>query len=63
MKFEPINFQEKLAKFSDFWSPKIIARMNDYHFKLVKLQGEFIWHDHKNREGFILDEVVQSKCR
>ena len=46
MDYHPINFQEKLAKFSEHWSPKIIAQMNDYHFKIVKLQGEFIWHDH-----------------
>ncbi len=41
-----INFQEKLAKFSDHWAPKIIAQMNDYHFKLVKFQGDFVWHSH-----------------
>ncbi|HSL30589.1 MAG TPA: cupin domain-containing protein [Anaerolineales bacterium] len=46
MNTQPINFQEKLAKFSEHWSPKIIAQMNDYHFKVVKVQGEFIWHDH-----------------
>lgn len=41
-----INFEGKLAKFSDHWSPRIIAQMNDYHFKLVKIQGEFVWHKH-----------------
>ncbi len=46
MDYRPINFQEKLAKFSEHWSPKIIAQMNDYHFKVVKVQGEFVWHDH-----------------
>jgi mannose-6-phosphate isomerase-like protein (cupin superfamily) len=52
-----INLVEKLSKFSDYWSPKIIARMNDYHFKLVKLQGEFVWHDHKETdEVFIVLE-------
>jgi mannose-6-phosphate isomerase-like protein (cupin superfamily) len=45
--YPPINFRDKLAKFSDHWSPKIVAEMNDYQFKLVKLQGEFVWHDHK----------------
>ena len=50
-----VNFAEKLAKISEQWSPKIIARMNDYDFKLVKLQGEFVWHDHKNTdEAFIV---------
>jgi len=46
MNYTAINLQEKLAKFSDHWAPKIIAQMNDYHFKLVKLQGDFIWHSH-----------------
>jgi len=46
MNYQPINFKEKLAKFSEQWSPKIIAQLNDYHFKVAKIQGEFIWHDH-----------------
>jgi mannose-6-phosphate isomerase-like protein (cupin superfamily) len=55
MEFKPINLQEKLAKFSDHWSPKIIAQMNDYHFKLVKFQGDFIWHNHADtNEVFIV---------
>jgi mannose-6-phosphate isomerase-like protein (cupin superfamily) len=45
-----INFTEKFSKFSEHWSPKIIAQMNDYHFKLVKFQGEFVWHDHKETD-------------
>lgn len=48
--YAPINFRDKLAKFSEHWSPKIIAEMNDYQFKLVKLQGEFVWHDHKDTD-------------
>jgi mannose-6-phosphate isomerase-like protein (cupin superfamily) len=46
MNDQPINFEEKLAKISEHWSPRIIAQMNDYHFKIVKVQGEFVWHDH-----------------
>ena len=46
MNYQTINFEEKLAKFSEHWSPRIIAQMNDYHFKIVKVQGEFVWHDH-----------------
>ncbi len=46
MKYQAINFLEKLAQFSEHWSPRIIAQMNDYHFKIVKVQGEFFWHDH-----------------
>ena len=36
---EKVNFTEKLSKFSDHWSPKVIAEMNDYQFKLVKIEG------------------------
>lgn len=55
MKYLAINFEEKLAKFSEHWSPKIVAQMNNYHFKLVKLQGEFIWHSHADTdEVFII---------
>jgi mannose-6-phosphate isomerase-like protein (cupin superfamily) len=55
MDYQAINFQEKLAKFAEHWSPKIIAQMNDYHFKIVKVQGEFIWHDHpETDEVFIV---------
>jgi mannose-6-phosphate isomerase-like protein (cupin superfamily) len=50
MQFESINFDEKLSKFSEHWKPKIIAQMNDYHFKVVKFQGEFIWHRHDNTD-------------
>jgi len=45
-----INLSKKFSMFSEHWSPKIIARMNDYHFKLVKFQGEFVWHDHKDTD-------------
>ena len=52
-----INFQDKLSKFSDHWSPKVIAEMNDYQFKLAKLQGEFVWHNHPDTdEVFIVIE-------
>ncbi|UCH20822.1 MAG: cupin domain-containing protein [Deltaproteobacteria bacterium] len=50
MEFCPINLQEKLAKFSEHWSPKIIAQMNNYYFKLVKFRGEFIWHSHADTD-------------
>ncbi|MGD2125022.1 MAG: cupin domain-containing protein [Desulfobacteraceae bacterium] len=46
MNYSAINLEEKLGKFSEHWSPKIIAQMNNYHFKLVKFQGDFVWHAH-----------------
>jgi mannose-6-phosphate isomerase-like protein (cupin superfamily) len=52
-----INLREKLTKFSDCWSPRVIAEMNDYQFKLVKIQGEFVWHSHpETDEVFIVLE-------
>ena len=55
MQPSAINFADKLSLFSDLWSPRIIARMNDYHFKLARIQGEFIWHAHpETDEVFIV---------
>jgi mannose-6-phosphate isomerase-like protein (cupin superfamily) len=57
MSYEPINFAEKLAKFSEHFSPRIIARMNDYEFKLAKIEGEFVWHSHaETDETFVVIE-------
>jgi len=50
MDYTSINLQEKLSKFSDHWSPKIISQMNDYHFKLVKFKGDFVWHSHDDTD-------------
>ena len=52
---DKINLKEKLSKFSDHWSPKVIAEMNDYQFKLVKIKGDFTWHNHQDTdETFIV---------
>ena len=52
-----INFKQKFALFQEQWKPKVIAEMNNYQFKLVKLQGDFIWHDHaETDETFIVIE-------
>jgi len=57
MNYRAINFAEKLALFEEQWTPKVIAEMNDYQFKLVKLQGDFIWHKHpETDETFIVLE-------
>ena len=53
----PINLQSKFELFSEQWSPKVIAEMNDYQLKIAKIKGEFIWHDHKDTdETFIVIE-------
>jgi mannose-6-phosphate isomerase-like protein (cupin superfamily) len=57
MNYKAINLQEKFGLFAERWQPKVIAEMNDYQFKVVKLQGDFIWHDHKDTdETFIVME-------
>jgi len=57
MKYKSINFEDKLSLFSEQWSPKVIAEMNDYQFKIVKIEGDFIWHEHKDTdETFIVLE-------
>lgn len=57
MSNSAINFHDKLAKFSEHWSPRVIAEMNDYQFKLAKIQGEFVWHYHADTdEVFIVIE-------
>ena len=52
-----INLAEKLAQVSEHWSPRVVAELNDYQFKVVKLQGEFVWHTHQNTdEAFLVIE-------
>ena len=41
-----VNLAEKFAQFSDYYSPKVVGQLNDFHVKLVKLQGDFVWHHH-----------------
>jgi mannose-6-phosphate isomerase-like protein (cupin superfamily) len=57
MNYKAINLDEKFGLFTEQWQPKVIAEMNDYQFKIVKLQGDFLWHDHKDTdETFIVME-------
>jgi len=50
-----VNFTQKLSLFTDHWQPRVIAEMNDYQFKIVKIEGEFIWHQHADTdETFIV---------
>ena len=53
----PISFAKKFDSFTEQWSPKVVAEMNDYQFKLVRLEGDFVWHDHQDTdETFIVLE-------
>ena len=57
MPLNKINLNEKLSKFSKYWSPRIIAEMNDYQFKLVKIENDFTWHKHEDTdEAFFVIE-------
>lgn len=60
-----INFRDKLARFSEHWSPRVIAEMNDYQFKLVKVQGEFVWHCHADTDEvfIVLDGAMALEFR
>ena len=54
-----INLQDKFSKFSEHWTPKVIAEMNDYQFKLVKIEGQFVWHNHSDTDEVFI--VVEGK--
>ena len=61
MTYRPINFRQKLGLFTEQWKPKVVAEMNDYQFKVVRLQGDFIWHDHKDTDETFI--VVEGQLR
>jgi mannose-6-phosphate isomerase-like protein (cupin superfamily) len=51
---QKVNLDEKLASFSDHWSPKIVGELNGQQVKLVKFQGEFVWHHHEQEDELFL---------
>jgi mannose-6-phosphate isomerase-like protein (cupin superfamily) len=54
MQRHPINLAEKLSKFSDLWSPKIVGAFNGHDLMAVKVQGEFNWHSHPDTDDFFM---------
>ena len=62
---EVINFKDKLSRFADHWAPKVVAQMNDYQLKLVKIQGEFVWHSHADTDEvfIVLDGRMRIELR
>jgi len=58
---DKVNLAEKLALFGDHWSPKIVGELNGQHVKLVKFQGEFVWHKHDHEDELFL--VVKGRFR
>ena len=65
MDYKAINFNQKYSLFNDRWAPKVIAEMNDYQFKLVKVKGEFEWHSHEDTDEtvIVIEGVLQIKFR
>lgn len=51
---EVVDIAGKLSQFTDRWSPKVVARLNDYEIKLVKIEGEFVWHKHDDTDELFL---------
>ena len=57
--YQSVNFADKLAQIHEHWKPRVMAEMNDYQFKIVKILGDFVWHDHADTdETFIVLEGV-----
>jgi mannose-6-phosphate isomerase-like protein (cupin superfamily) len=54
MPNNPVDLAERFNRFSTLWSPKVIARLNNYEIKLVKLKGEFVWHAHEDTDELFL---------
>src|SRR5262245_16022251 len=51
---QKINLRDKLSLFSSHWDPKIVGELNGQHVKLVKFQGEFVWHHHEHEDELFL---------
>ena len=62
---DKVNLEEKLDSFSDHWAPRIVARYNDHEVRLVKVEGEFIWHQHADTDELflILDGILDMEFR
>ena len=62
---EKIIITEKLKLFSEYWSPKIVGELNGQQVKLVKFQGEFVWHKHDNEDEMflVIEGVLKMELR
>jgi mannose-6-phosphate isomerase-like protein (cupin superfamily) len=62
---EPVNLKEKLALFDSHWDPKIVGELNGQHVKLVKFQGDFVWHahDHEDELFLVLEGTFEMQYR
>jgi len=51
---DTVNLAERFSRFTDYWSPKVVGELNDFHVKLVKVKGEFVWHHHDAEDEMFL---------
>ncbi|MCL6415014.1 cupin domain-containing protein [Aestuariirhabdus sp. Z084] len=65
MEYKSINSKGKLSRLSEHWSSRVIAVMNDYSFKLAKVEGSFVWHDHPDTDEvyFVVSGVLAIEFR
>jgi mannose-6-phosphate isomerase-like protein (cupin superfamily) len=65
MGYRTVNFAEKFRLIDAPWQPRVVAEMNDYQFKLVRLDGDFIWHDHRDTDEtfIVIDGVLRIDFR
>jgi mannose-6-phosphate isomerase-like protein (cupin superfamily) len=63
--YTPIRFAEKFALFTEQWAPKVVAEMNDYQFKIARLEGDFVWHRHADTDEtfIVLDGALRIDFR
>ncbi len=54
MRLQKVSLEEKFASFDETWEPKIVGELNDLHVKVVKLDGEFVWHHHESEDELFL---------
>ena len=59
--YRPVNFRQKFGLLREQWQPRVVAEVNDYQFKVVKLQGDFVWHSHKDTDEAFL--VLEGELR
>lgn len=60
---EKVNLEQQFARFQEHWSPKIVAGLNDYDVKLVKILGEFVWHQHDETDELFLVTAGRLRIR
>ena len=65
MNYQALNFKQKFSLFDEQWQPKVIAQMNNYQFKIAKISGDFVWHDHKDSDEtfIVLDGTLRIDFR